>query len=98
MCEKQIVQRQSQSCCISSDIKFISCNAFTCNHACLESISFFSNKKQTIITLEELAFDVLQIMNVFVAKMNGLRKYKKSNTLSTKTDNIKLIKKPIKKA
>jgi predicted site-specific integrase-resolvase len=28
---------------------------------------------------EELAFDVLQIMNVFVAKMNGLRKYKKKN-------------------
>lgn len=26
---------------------------------------------------EELAFDMLQIMNVFVAKMNGLRKYKK---------------------
>lgn len=26
---------------------------------------------------EELAYDVLQIMNVFVAKMNGLRKYKK---------------------
>ena len=26
---------------------------------------------------EELSRDVLQIMNVFVAKMNGLRKYKK---------------------
>ncbi len=26
---------------------------------------------------EELIYDVLQIMNVFVAKMNGLRKYKK---------------------
>ena len=25
---------------------------------------------------EELAKDVLQIMNVFVAKMNGMRKYK----------------------
>ena len=25
---------------------------------------------------EELAYDVLQIMNVFVAKMNGMRKYK----------------------
>jgi putative resolvase len=28
---------------------------------------------------EELAYDVLQIMNVFVAKMNGLRKYKINN-------------------
>ena len=26
---------------------------------------------------EELVKDVLQLMNVFVAKMNGLRKYKK---------------------
>lgn len=29
---------------------------------------------------EELAYDVLQIMNVFVAKMNGLRKYKKTKS------------------
>jgi len=56
------------------------------------------NKKDDLEPEEELAFDVLQIMNVFVAKMNDLRKYKKSNTLSTKIDNIKLIKKPIKKA
>jgi putative resolvase len=35
------------------------------------------NKKDDLEPEEELAFDVLQIMNVFVAKMNGLRKYKK---------------------
>ena len=34
------------------------------------------NKKDNLEP-EELAFDVLQIMNVFVAKMNGLRKYRK---------------------
>jgi putative resolvase len=28
---------------------------------------------------EELAKDVLQIMNIFVAKMNGMRKYTKNN-------------------
>ena len=28
---------------------------------------------------EELVDDVLQIMNVFVAKMNGMRKYSKNN-------------------
>lgn len=36
------------------------------------------NKKDDLEPEEELAFDVLQIMNVFVAKMNGLRKYKKA--------------------
>ena len=35
------------------------------------------NKKDNVLPEEELAYDVLQIMNVFVAKMNGLRKYKK---------------------
>ena len=35
------------------------------------------NKKDDLEPEEELAHDVLQIMNVFVAKMNGLRKYKK---------------------
>ena len=34
------------------------------------------NKKDDLEPEEELAFDVLQIMNIFVAKMNGLRKYK----------------------
>ncbi len=34
------------------------------------------NKKDEIEPEEELVKDVLQIMNVFVAKMNGLRKYK----------------------
>ena len=35
------------------------------------------NKKDNQLPEEELAYDVLQIMNVFVAKMNGLRKYRK---------------------
>jgi predicted site-specific integrase-resolvase len=35
------------------------------------------NMKDEIEPEEELAKDVLQIMNVFVAKMNGLRKYNK---------------------
>ena len=35
------------------------------------------NKKEIISQEEELALDILQIMNVFTAKMNGLRKYKK---------------------
>ena len=35
------------------------------------------NKKDDREPEEELATDVLEIMNVFVAKMNGLRKYKK---------------------
>ena len=35
------------------------------------------NKKAEIPPEEELALDVIQIMNVFTAKMNGLRKYKK---------------------
>ena len=42
------------------------------------------NKKDDLEPEEELAFDVLQIMNVFVAKMNGLRKYKKKNITSVK--------------
>lgn len=36
------------------------------------------NQVDDIEPEEELAYDVLQIMNVFVAKMNGLRKYKKT--------------------
>jgi predicted site-specific integrase-resolvase len=35
------------------------------------------NKKGEIEPEKELALDVLQIMNVFTAKMNGLRKYNK---------------------
>lgn len=34
------------------------------------------NKKDDLEPEEELMKDVLQIMNVYVAKMNGLRKYK----------------------
>ena len=47
-------------------------------------ITKYSNGKITIIEKtdnkepqEELVEDVLQIMNIFVAKMNGLRKYNK---------------------
>ena len=35
---------------------------------------------------EELVEDVLQIMNIFVAKMNGMRKYKKKEMLKENTD------------
>jgi len=35
------------------------------------------NKKNNMEPEEELVYDVLQIMNIFVAKMNGMRKYKK---------------------
>lgn len=39
------------------------------------------NKEEDIEPEEEMVTDVLQIMNVFTAKMNGLRKYKKSQDL-----------------
>lgn len=35
------------------------------------------NKKDDLEPEEELEYNVLQIMNIFVAKMNGQRKYKK---------------------
>lgn len=37
------------------------------------------NQKEDMEPEEELVKDVLQIMNVYVAKMNGLRKYEKKN-------------------
>jgi putative resolvase len=37
------------------------------------------NKDEDLEPEEEMVKDVLQIMNVFTAKMNGLRKYKKNN-------------------
>ena len=37
------------------------------------------NKKEEVEPEEEMVKDVLQIMNVFVAKMNGRRKYNKNN-------------------
>ena len=40
------------------------------------------NKKKELKAEEELAFDVIQIMNVFTAKMNGLRKYAKKEKQS----------------
>ena len=36
------------------------------------------NKEEDLEPEEEMVKDVLQIMNVFTAKMNGLRKYKKN--------------------
>jgi len=44
------------------------------------------NKKENILPEEELAFDVLQLMNVYVAKMNGLRR-NKINKKVEKDDN-----------
>ena len=35
------------------------------------------NEKEELEPEEELVQDVLAIMNVFVARMNGIRKYKK---------------------
>src|SRR5271170_2108469 len=56
-------------------------------------IKEYSNGKIIIIQAkddrepeEELAYDVLQIMNVFVAKMNGLRKYKKAKARGKKEE------------
>lgn len=40
-------------------------------------IIVLNNKKKILNPEEDLAYDVLQIMNVYVAKMNGLRRYKK---------------------
>lgn len=54
------------------------------------------NEKDDLEPEEELAFDVLQIMNVFVAKMNGLRKYKKKDKVE-KNDSVENPKKVEKK-
>ena len=58
------------------------------------------NKKDELEPQEELAYDVLQIMNVFVAKMNGLRKYRKKveKRGQSKTTKKKITKKTKKKA
>lgn len=45
----------------------------------LEGKIIIINQKDDLEPEEELMMDVLQIMNVFVAKMNGLRKYKKTH-------------------
>ena len=37
------------------------------------------NKKENMKPEEELAYDVLQLINIFIAKMNGIRKYNKKN-------------------
>ena len=39
------------------------------------------NQKEEVIPEEEMVKDVLQIMNVFVAKMNGRRKYNKQQKI-----------------
>ena len=39
-------------------------------------VIIIENKLKTLNPHEELVTDVLQIMNIFVAKMNGLRRYK----------------------
>jgi pentapeptide MXKDX repeat protein len=39
------------------------------------------NKKENLKPEEELVYDVLQIMNIFVAKLNGLRKYNKNKSI-----------------
>ena len=44
------------------------------------------NEKEQIEPEEELVKDVMSIMNVYVAKMNGLRKYKKNHPIE---NNIK---------
>lgn len=46
------------------------------------------NKKENIPPEEELAFDVLQLMNVYVAKMNGLRRNKINKKSGENGDNI----------
>ena len=44
---------------------------------CIKDYKPIIYKKDDMEPEEELVKDVLQLMNVFVAKMNGLRKYKK---------------------
>lgn len=39
------------------------------------------NEKELIEPEEELVKDMMSIMNVYVAKMNGLRKYRKNNVI-----------------
>ena len=50
------------------------------------------NEKKSKEAQEELIEDVLQVMNVFVAKMNGMRKYEKKQRTSRRV-NGKYIKK-----
>jgi putative resolvase len=47
-------------------------------------IKKYSNGKEEIEPEEEMVKDVLQIMNVFVAKMNGRRKYNLKNNKKVK--------------
>ena len=43
------------------------------------------NEKEDMSPEEEITRDILQIMNVYVAKMNGLRKYKGEKLEETKS-------------
>ena len=56
------------------------------------------DEKKDMEPEEELVKDVLQIMNVFVAKMNGMRKYKKKKSKSKAKAKSKSKKNKIKKA
>ena len=47
------------------------------------------NKNEEIEPEEEMVKDVLQIMNVFTAKMNGLRKYKNNKDNKNNKNNKK---------
>lgn len=51
------------------------------------------NKNDSLQPEEQLTRDVLAILNVFVAKMNGMRKYKKrgKQTTDAKIDSVKII-------
>ncbi len=51
-------------------------------------IIVINKKEESKNPQEELVNDVLQIMNVYVAKMNGLRRYKKKDVENTTVDNL----------
>ena len=46
------------------------------------------NKNEDMTPEEEMVKDVLQIMNVFTAKMNGLRKYKTEGKVDTTIEDL----------
>jgi predicted site-specific integrase-resolvase len=46
------------------------------------------NKSEEETPMEEISKDIIQIMNVYTAKINGLRKYKKKMTKMIKNESI----------
>jgi predicted site-specific integrase-resolvase len=50
------------------------------------------NKQKALKPEEELASDVMALMNVYVAKMNGLRRYKVNNSMKNKRKISRIIK------